>query len=168
VAVVPATPLDRRARIPRIASRCASIPGAAPVVLAAAARIAPLAPTRDLGRARLRLARVRLTKEGPVVDQPWFVARVVWRREAAVLRTVSLAAFVLAMVAMRVFAAVWCPYVVISQSPKLTEKPNGDDSMLGLEEALTVIAVLEPFRIAILDALHAVESIGAHGLAPKI
>lgn len=37
-----------------------------------------------------------------------------------------------------------------------------------LEEGLTVTAVLEPFRITVLDALHAVESVRTHGLAPKI
>lgn len=106
LAVVQAAPPHRRARVSRVAARRAALPGAAPVALAAAARVAPLAPPGDLGSARLRLARVRLAEEGPIVDQPWLVARVVRRREAAVLRAVALAAFVLAVFAVRVFAAV--------------------------------------------------------------
>lgn len=113
-----------------MAARWAAIPGAAPVALAAAARIPPLAPAGDLGRARLRLARVRLAEEGPVVDQPRLVTRIVRRRKATVLRTVPLAAFVLAMFAVRVFTTVWCSVAAISHSASLAGEPDGDDSVL--------------------------------------
>lgn len=49
--------------------------------------------------------------------------------------------------------------------------PFADGSRKGtalVQDGLTVIAVLEPLRVAILDALHAVESIRAHRLAPKV
>lgn len=120
LAVVQATPPDRRARVPRVAARRAPLPGAASVVLAAAARVAPIAPAGDLGRARLRLARVRLAEEGPVVDEPWLVTQVVRRREAAMLRAVPFAAFMLAVLTVRVFTAVWCSNVAVSPGSLLT------------------------------------------------
>lgn len=113
LAVVQATPPDRRARVSRMAARRAPLPGTSPVALAAAARVAPLAPAGDLGRARLRLARVHLAEEGPVVDQPWLVTQVVRRREAAMLRAVPLATFMLAVLTVRVFTAVWCSDVAV-------------------------------------------------------
>lgn len=165
LAVVQPTPLDPRARVPRVAARRAALPGAEPVALAAAARVAPVAPAGDLGRARLRLARVRLAEEGPIADQPWPFAPVVRRREAAVLRAIPLAAFMLAVFAVRVFAAVWCSDAAVSQT-SLPAAQTVTTASVG--DGLTVVAVLEPLRVPILDALHAAESIRAHGLAPKI
>lgn len=166
LAVVQAAPLDRDARVPRVAAPRAALPGALPVALAAAARVAPIAPAGDLGRARLRLARVCLAEEGPVVDQPWPLAPVVRRREAAMLRAVPLAALVLAVFAVRVFAAVWCSDVVVSPHFPLLAAQMVTTASVG--DGLTVTAVPEPLRVTVLDAPHAAESIRAHGLAPEI
>lgn len=125
LAVVEATPSDRRARVSCMAAHRAPLPGTSPVALAAAARVAPLAPAGDLGRARLRLARVRLAEEGPVVDQPWLVTQVVRRREAAMLRAVPLAAFMLAVLTVRVFTAVWYSGVAVSPGSLLRAQRRG-------------------------------------------
>lgn len=48
------------------------------------------------------------------------------------------------------------------------QESRTETTVCSFEDGLTVIAVLEPFRVAVLDALHAVKSIKAHGLAPKM
>lgn len=158
LAVVQATPLDRHARVPRVTPPRAPLPGTAPVVVAAAARVAHLAPARDLGSARLRLARVRLAEQGPVVDQPGLLARAVRCCEAAVPRAVPLAAFALDLFAVRVSAAVWCSDEAVSHGSSMPARRrrrrwSGADlrssqylNLSGLP-SLTLLVQLNPSRL---------------------
>lgn len=108
VAVVQAAPAQRGARVAAEARARTPLGRAPPVLLAAPAGVAPLAPPFGLGRARRPLARVPLAEGRPVLHQPRLVARVLARLvgEAAVLRAVPPAALVLGLLAVRVSAAV--------------------------------------------------------------